>query len=384
MTPRIAVVQHGDFLQARQIIGSGQPEPYFGMAYSLKVLDELLAGRPHLVISLDAPRQIHRETDGIHEGLPRPEIPGFIPETIAQFIWAGQIRNSLRRFAPTHLLLRTGGLLGCRILDLANRQRINTLAIFASFFSRDGRSQRITTDWLIRRLNEPPVFLVGNHRSPATQTMIECGLKPEKAMAWDWPGSRHPQDYPVKQLDPGREAELVYVGNIMESKGVGDVIRAVEILRRRGARIRLTVAGDGPDLPRFKEMAGTSGGVEFLGRIGNADAFALMLRSTFVCVPSRPDFPEGFPLTLTEALASRTPIIASDHPVFVRALKEGEGLRCFRAGDAPALADVAFPLLNDAAEYARLSEQTAAAYARIECKVYFGDLLDKWKKSFGM
>ena len=56
--------------------------------------------------------------------------------------------------------------------------------------------------------------------------------------------------------------------------------------------------------------------------------------ATLVCVPSRHEFPEGFPQTLTEALAARTPVVASDHPVFTRVLRDGEGVRYFPAGNA--------------------------------------------------
>ena len=34
MTPRIAVVQHGDVREARRLRAAGEPEPYYGMHYS--------------------------------------------------------------------------------------------------------------------------------------------------------------------------------------------------------------------------------------------------------------------------------------------------------------------------------------------------------------
>jgi glycosyltransferase involved in cell wall biosynthesis len=385
MTPRIAAVQHGDFLEACQLIASGQPEPYFGMAYTLQVLDRLFRDRPHLVVSLDAPAYVQLHSGGLYVGLPRPRLPGCLPGTVAELAWAKRILKYLNQFAPTHLLLRTGGLLACRMLDYAVRRRISTLAVFASVFSRSGRYQRWTTDWLIKRLNDPAVFLVGNHRAPATATMTECGLDPKKAQAYDWPGGRHPRDYPVKHLEGSRRPELVYVGSIAEAKGVGDVIQGVALLQQRGLPVHLSVAGDGPFLPRCRELAAAcqAGSVTFLGRIGNQDAFDLMLRSNLVCVPSRPEFTEGLPLTLTEALASRTPVVASDHPVFTRAFSDSQGLRFFRAADPKALADAAQAMLADADGYTRLSELTAAAFALVECKVELGHLIERWQQTFG-
>ena len=34
-----------------------------------------------------------------------------------------------------------------------------------------------------------------------------------------------------------------------------------------------------------------------------------------VIVPSRHDYPEGLPMTIYEALAMRTPLVVSDHPM---------------------------------------------------------------------
>ena len=39
-------------------------------------------------------------------------------------------------------------------------------------------------------------------------------------------------------------------------------------------------------------------------------------------------------------------------------------------------------VLADPALYARLSEATAAAFARVECPVTFGDLIERWQETF--
>jgi glycosyltransferase involved in cell wall biosynthesis len=383
-TCRIAVVQHGDYREARRLLDAGQPEPYFGMAYAVGVLRELLDDKPHLVISLDAANYDCADGNGRLVGLDWPRLPRFLPGTMAVLWRAHQARRLLRQFRPTHLLLRTNGLLACRVLQYARRHGLSTLAVFASFFDLKGRYNRFITRWLVRLLNHPSVFLAGNHRAPATESMIECGLDPAKAVAWDWPGGRRPEDYPAKTLPAAGTPEIVYVGSITEDKGVGDLVRAMAVLGRRNVPARLTVAGEGPDLARFRELAAAlpAGRVTFVGRVANEEAFRLMLRAALVCVPSRHEFTEGFPLTLTEALASRSPVIASDHPVFVRAFQDGQGVRYFKAADAEALAEAVRSVLADPAAYARLSEQTADAFARVECKTAFGDLLERWKATF--
>jgi glycosyltransferase involved in cell wall biosynthesis len=380
---RIATVQHGDYREARQIIGSGQPEPYFGMKYSVEVLERLFQGRPHLIISLNAPP--YQEPNGTGEivGLPSPTSARFVPRSILALIHSRKIGRHLARFQPTHLLVRTGDLLACGALSYGVRHGISTVAIFASFFARTRLYDRLVTNRLVRLLNHPTVFLVGNHRPPATQTMIDCGLRPEKAVAYDFPGARHPRDYPVKSLPPA-PWEIVYAGSVTQAKGVGDVLSAITLLSKQGARVRLTVAGVGDALPELRERAAglQEGAVAFAGRLGNAEVFELMRRSALVVVPSRHEYKEGFPLTLTEALASRTPVMASDNPILVRGLQDGLGVRLFRAADPPALAAVVRSVLEAPEEYARLSEQTADAFAALECPLTFGDLLTRWEATF--
>lgn len=375
MTERIALVQHGDYPGARRLVAAGAPEPYFAMAYSVRTLDDFLRGRPHLVLSLDEQSPTERNTDGEYIGLPLPGGRG--PRSLAYWRWGGQIVRELRRFEPTHLLLRTGGLVAVRALRYAAKHGVNTCAIFASFFDTATRHDQLVNPWVTRLLNRPNVRLAGNHRWPATDSMIACGLQKEKAAAWDWPGIPHPRDHQAKQLDPGREPEIVYIGMAIVPKGLTDLVDAVALLRQRGRLVRLTVIGDGDALPGLR--ARNVPGVTILGKVGNAEAFARLKAADLACVPSRPEFREGFPLSLTEALAARTPVLASDHPVFLTGLVDGEGVRIFRASDPTAIADAAERVLSDPAEYARLSESTGAAFARLECPTSFGDLLQRWR-----
>jgi glycosyltransferase involved in cell wall biosynthesis len=116
----------------------------------------------------------------------------------------------------------------------------------------------------------------------------------------------------------------------------------------------------------------------FLGRVGNDEVFRRMAAAAFVCVPTRHEFPEGFPLTLTEALTAHTPILASDHPVFTRVLKDGDGLRYFPAGDGSALARVMATAADDAAGYEQLSRHTTVAFDKLQCPVRFHEVIVGW------
>lgn len=382
MTPRIAVVQHGDVRDARRMRAAGEPEPYYGMHYSQGFLDAWMAGRPHLVVSLNAPPYRERVGESLAVGLPETRLPG-VPRTITQLVWADRIARELRRFRPTHFLLRTGSLVAARLLRTAVRRRWDTLGLFAGFFPTDRPYDRFITRQIVRLLNHPVVHAAGNHRRPAVESMTDAGLDPAKAVPWDYPLARDPKDFPFKTL-AGGPIEVVYAGSMIVAKGVGDVIEALARVRNENQNVRLTLCGDGPDLPRFRDQAAQFGdAVAVLGRVGNDEVFRRMAAATVVCVPTRHAFPEGFPLTMTEAFTAHTPVVASDHPIFTRVLRDGEGLRYFPAGDPTALARILGRLLEYPAEYADLSHQTAVAFDRLQCPVRFHEVVLDWLPTAG-
>jgi glycosyltransferase involved in cell wall biosynthesis len=318
--------------------------------------------------------------EGLWVGVPPPHLPK-VPGTITTFLYARSIVRELAAFRPTHLFLRTVGIVAWQCLRYARAHRVPTLAIFASQFRRPERPhERFVVRQLVHHLNDPLVSQVANHRRPATRSMVDLGVDEKKTVAWDFEGLRRPEGQAVKSEPRTAPSTILYVGSMIELKGVGDLIEAVRLLRERGRQVRLLCAGDGRDAARLRELAARAapGAVEMLGSIGNDRAFALMREVDLVCIPSRHQFPEGMPLTVTEALASRTPTITSDHPVLTEAFRDGEGVKFFRASDPADLARVADEVLSTPALYARLSETAPAAFDRAVCPTTFRQLVEAW------
>ena len=95
-------------------------------------------------------------------------------------------------------------------------------------------------------------------------------------------------------------------------------------------------------------------------------------------VPSRHDYPEGLPLTIYESLCARTPIVASDHPMFAGHLVDRHTAMVFPAGQPHAMADSIQALLSNPSLYAAISEATLAAWERMQNPVKWGDILRRW------
>jgi glycosyltransferase involved in cell wall biosynthesis len=109
---------------------------------------------------------------------------------------------------------------------------------------------------------------------------------------------------------PDGRFRLLFVGNLLERKGVKDLLHALASPGIAARDIVLTMAGGGP-VDTYREMAtrlGVGDRVTFTGWVSQVDARSLMVNSDALILPA---YDEGLPLVILEALASRTPVICT-------------------------------------------------------------------------
>jgi glycosyltransferase involved in cell wall biosynthesis len=104
--------------------------------------------------------------------------------------------------------------------------------------------------------------------------------------------------------------ELLFLGRLTELKGVEYLLNALEILRRQFP-LRLTVAGDGPEVSKLRAIArAKSLDVHFAGWVAANTREELLQRTDLLVVPSV--WPEPFGLVGLEAAAAGVPSVAFD------------------------------------------------------------------------
>jgi colanic acid/amylovoran biosynthesis glycosyltransferase len=145
--------------------------------------------------------------------------------------------------------------------------------------------------------------------------------------------------------------EVLFVGRLVEKKGVVHLVRALEQVRREVPQAELVVAGDGP-LREGLEREAAQRGVPacFLGVQTPAQVQELMRTATVLCGPSIADSrgnAEGLPVTFLEAQASGLPIIVSASGGTGEGLVPGKTGFLFPPGDERALASHLRTLLAD-------------------------------------
>ncbi len=366
MTRLLIVHYAGDYREADRLRREEGRETYYGHGYVLDMLEQLKAshGEVGFLCSL-APAYWEQLANGVTV-IGADANPDRDPARVIALI---------ERFAPTHLIVN-GPMLPLIRWGLNHRVRLGVVLAdsFANPYYRWVRFRALP-----RLLNDPRVTLVANHGVNAARGLVQLGVAPDKVMAWDFPHPRTPFQFPVKLRRGPAPQRLLYVGSISRKKGVGDLIRAVGLLDgRRDVRLQIVGAGETQRFVRLAERLGLSDRIDFTGLVPNDAIPAMMHAADAVIVPSRHSFPEGLPLTLYEGLASRTPVIASDHPMFEGHLDHGRSALVYRAGDPLDLADAIDTLFGNAALYARISAGAHTAWERMQVPLKWGEMIDRW------
>ncbi len=160
-----------------------------------------------------------------------------------------------------------------------------------------------------------------------------------------------------------------FVGRYDEPrKGMDVLVGAVERLAADRPDLQVLVAGRG-DRQQFLEglPTGLASRFAMLGQVSEADK-ARMLRSVDVyCAPNTGQ--ESFGVILLEAMAARTPIVASDIDAFRRVLDGGAAGELFSTGDPASLARTLAALLDDRARRAELVTAGDTAVAPYDWRV---------------
>lgn len=155
---------------------------------------------------------------------------------------------------------------------------------------------------------------------------------------------------------------IAYTGELSESKGVHDLVRALAALGDEFSEVTLKISGS-PNPPSYKDRLvglirelGLGPRVEFVGTVSYG-AFPHLLREATVLVVPHPrgTFSDAaFPTKLGEYLASGTPTVATRVGEIERYVHDGEQIYLAPPDDPRALAASLRYVLNHPSEAARV------------------------------
>jgi glycosyltransferase involved in cell wall biosynthesis len=141
---------------------------------------------------------------------------------------------------------------------------------------------------------------------------------------------------------------IVYVGRIRHYKNIDHIIRAMKLIieTKHFDKVKFVVAGKGDsfELKRLAVEHNLDGSVEFRGGVCEEEKIALLDRAwIYVTASSR----EGWGLTVTEANACGTPVVAYNVPGLRDSVVDGVTGLLVEKGNVKALADAMIRVLQD-------------------------------------
>ena len=195
-------------------------------------------------------------------------------------------------------------------------------------------------------------FIVG---SPSTRKeLLGIGIPPAEVEIINYC-----VDHELHRPDPLKRsaAPLIgYFGRLKKYKSVEQLLHAMVVVRKEIPEVNLVIVGEGDNRQALEKLAGDLGvttSVKFTGFVDETEKISWLQKVWFAVNTSSK---EGWGLTVIEANACATTVIASDVPGLRDAVKNDETGLLYPFGDINDLAVKILRLLHDEAERNRLAK----------------------------
>lgn len=160
-----------------------------------------------------------------------------------------------------------------------------------------------------------------------------------------------------------KDTTIIYHGRLVAQKNPEILLKiGREVALRRGKRVQVIIAGDGPlrsDLEAEAARMGLEGNVRFLGR--RNDIPALLQAADIAVLPS---FKEGFSNALIEAMAAGLPIVATNVGGNAEAIIHGRNGWIVPSRNDGAFLNAVSQLVDDPEERERMAVQATLMVKR--------------------
>ncbi len=183
----------------------------------------------------------------------------------------------------------------------------------------------------------------------------------------------------VEQNRDNGKPVVLYLSNLIRSKGILDLVEACQLLKRRGVDFQLNIVGADGDLSAFEvnniiSKYGLKDNIYLLGPLyGHAKSNTLGEASIFVLPTYYSN--ECLPLVLLEAMRSSLPVISTFEGGIPDVIKDGETGFLIPQRDVTALADKLQELLENPALCQKMGKAGRARFEKYYTSAIFENRL---------
>ncbi len=186
------------------------------------------------------------------------------------------------------------------------------------------------------------------------------------------------------EVSPRKPVTMLFLGNLLERKGVSDLLRAIAALPAGLPDWRLVLAGGG-DMEKYKALAAELGVGErtsFVGWVDQQGARKLLADADLLVLPS---YDEGLPLVILEALGSGAPVLCTPVGSIPEHLTDSVNARFVTPGDVEGMSARLGELIADTGLRQRLSDAGIKIFReRFTLSAFTDALFSIYARRFGM
>jgi glycosyltransferase involved in cell wall biosynthesis len=171
-----------------------------------------------------------------------------------------------------------------------------------------------------------------------------------------------------------------YFGRLKKYKSVDQLLRALPVVLKQIPGLKVVIVGEGDDKPRLQSIArelGLSASVEFTGFVSEQRKVELLQQMWFKVTTSSK---EGWGLTVLEANACGTPVVASNVQGLRDAVKDNETGLLYEYGDVDDLTSKILRLLKDPPLLQRLTKGAVEWAKKFDWEIAASQTLDLLRK----
>ena len=257
-------------------------------------------------------------------------------------------------------------------------------SLFPAFKYRCYRESRFATSALIRTINK-------NRKRNTYAELVDCYITLTEFAASRFKKGGLPSDkITVKNnflpdsatIGKGDGGYAVYVGRLGPEKGIRTLVQAWEHIDNNK---KLLILGDGPIREELEQAIHKNNlNIELAGFRSKEEVLNIVADAAVQIIPS--ECYEGFPMVVLEALASGTPIIASDIGSLSEIIENGAYGYKFTAGNTESLASEVNNIFNlfenNKNEYLKLRQRARKEFDdKYTAKKNFIELMGIYKKT---
>lgn len=162
------------------------------------------------------------------------------------------------------------------------------------------------------------------------------------------------KDIPAENIN--REDFFLFIGRLSPEKGIATLLQCFAA----APSLKLVIAGDGPDKDMVLAHTKNVANITYLGQQLKEQVLELMKKCRALLFPSI--WYEGLPLTIIEALATGTPVIASNLGAMTEMIQDGYNGFYFNPGNADELRNKVIQLAGNTDKYDHLYRNARTTY----------------------